>query len=276
MLITRNLKRRKFSGKALPLSAVFLLFALHNGDAAAHDFWIEPENFQAAAGATVPLRLFVGQDFKGEPVLYAPDLFERYIFVGPNGEQPVRGTLGDDPAGAVTATRAGLYTVGYQSSKFDLTFDSLEKLEEYLKMEGLERHLPAARQRFKVRNGALEIYSRYAKALMRVNGGGGEFAHVLGFPLELIAQTNPYGGESRLRVQLLYRGKPLEGALVIASNKRDPTNKQRIRTDKDGRATVAVDKPGVWLVNAVHMIPAGLLAKADWESFWASLTFERR
>jgi len=30
----------------------------------------------------------------------------------------------------------------------------------------------------------------------------------------------------------------------------------------------------VWLVKAVHMIPLPKDGDADWESFWASLTFE--
>jgi hypothetical protein len=30
----------------------------------------------------------------------------------------------------------------------------------------------------------------------------------------------------------------------------------------------------MWLIKAVHMIPAPSGANADWESFWASVTFE--
>ena len=40
-----------------------------------------------------------------------------------------------------------------------------------------------------------------------------------------------------------------------------------------GRATFRLPHAGVWLVKAVHMIPFDG-GKADWQSFWASLTFE--
>jgi hypothetical protein len=30
---------------------------------------------------------------------------------------------------------------------------------------------------------------------------------------------------------------------------------------------------GMWLVKAVHMVPAPKAANADWASYWASLTF---
>ena len=41
-------------------------------------------------------------------------------------------------------------------------------------------------------------------------------------------------------------------------------------------ATVAaapLHSDGMWLIKAVHMVPAATGSSADWESFWASLTF---
>jgi hypothetical protein len=40
-----------------------------------------------------------------------------------------------------------------------------------------------------------------------------------------------------------------------------------------GRAAFRLPQAGVWLVKAVQMIPFDG-GKADWQSFWASLTFE--
>ncbi len=170
---------------------------------------------------------------------------------------------------------AGFYTIGYLSKKFDLTFEDFGKFEEYLKLEGLERNLDVAKRRFKIRKGILELYTRCAKSLVKVGEASGPIDRVLGFPIELVAETDPYGPDKKLRVRLLYRGKPLEGALVIAFNTKDPETTQRIRTDKDGHAEIELNQPGPWLLNAVHMIPTGILSQADWESYWASLTFER-
>jgi hypothetical protein len=33
-------------------------------------------------------------------------------------------------------------------------------------------------------------------------------------------------------------------------------------------------RAGAWLVKTVHMVPAPTDTGADWESLWASLTFE--
>ena len=265
----------KCSGKVVCLSVAFLVTALLARSADAHPFWIEPENFHPAVGAKVPLRLLVGVDFKGESIPYVPEQFERYVYAGPDGKHDIPGTLGDDPAGSMPINAAGFYTVGYYSGKFELAFDSFPEFEEYLKLEGLERNLQLAQRRFKIRKGILEQYRRCAKALIRGGDATGPIDHVLGFPLELVAETNLYDGSAKVRVRLVYRDRPLENALVIAFSKKDPLEPQRIRTDHDGRATIELNKPGVWLLNAVHMIPTGILSRADWESFWASLTFER-
>lgn len=241
----------------------------------AHPFWVEPEKFRPPVGTTVPLRLLVGMDFKGEPIVYAPEQFKRYVYAGPDGTHDISGTLGDDPAGNIPIKTAGFYTVGYYSNKFEVTFDSFPQFEEYLKLEGLERNLQVAQQRFKIRNGILELYTRCAKTLMKSGDAHGPIDHVLGFPIEFLAETDPYDGSGKIRVRLLYHGEPLENVLVVAFSKQAPRDTQRVRTDKDGRAIIELNKPGVWLLNAVHMIPTGILSRADWESFWASLTFER-
>lgn len=257
------------------MSVALVLLTLLTRIAQAHPFWIEPEDFRPAAGAKVPLHLLVGVDFKGEPVLYTPEWIERYLYAAPDGQQDIAGTLGDDPAGYLPVKSAGFYTIGYYSKKFDLSFEDFAKFAEYLKLEGLERNLQIAERRFKIRKGILELYTRCAKSLVKVGDATGPIDREFGFPIELIAETDPYGGDKKIRVRLLYRGKPLEGALVIAFSRKDPLTAQRIRTDKDGRATIELNQPGVWLLNAVHMIPTGILSSADWESYWASLTFER-
>jgi hypothetical protein len=50
-----------------------------------------------------------------------------------------------------------------------------------------------------------------------------------------------------------------------------------VRTDADGKASIPTDKPGVYLISAVQITEA--VTNPDttqWESWWASLTWERR
>lgn len=242
--------------------------------AAAHDFWIEPGSFRPAVGAKVPLRLFVGMDFAGEPTVYLPDTFERYAVTGPDGEKKIAGTLGDDPAGRFTVTRPGLYLVVYRSTLFTVSFDTLVEFERYLEKEGLER-IKTLRAYGPPKGKVIrENYSRSAKSLVLAGKPGAAADRALGLRLELIAEKNPYAAR-RVPFRLLYEGKPLAGALVVAFNKAEPLKKQRARTGQDGRLQFDFDRPGTWLVTSVHMFPAPPGTDADWESVWASLTFER-
>jgi len=76
-------------------------------------------------------------------------------------------------------------------------------------------------------------------------------------------------------VRLLFNGKPIEGVQITAFSRADPGNRQRVRTDADGRAKIALPTAGPWLLNAVHMLPPTPPEKADWTSLWASMTFAR-
>jgi uncharacterized GH25 family protein len=243
----------------------------------AHDFWIEPEPFRPKPGTRVALRLYVGQHFTGESIPYLPERFERYVSVGPGGEQPVPGVLGDDPAGTFTPAVPGLYVVGLHTRPDEVSFDSAAEFEQYLRTEGLERHLVLSQQRHKRDKPVRETYFRCAKSLVaagNINAHAGDKA--LGLPLELIAETNPYrlARGASVRLRLLYQGKPLEGALVVLSNKSEPQRKLKLRTDKDGRVDFSLPHRGIWLATSVHMLPAPLLSAYDWSSLWASLTFE--
>lgn len=99
---------------------------------------------------------------------------------------------------------------------------------------------------------------------------------LLGLPLELVAERNPYllkaGGI--LPVRILYKNQPPAGVLVMALNQRHPTARVAARSDKAGRVQLRLSQPGPWLIKAVHMIPATGAADRQWDSFWASLTCE--
>ena len=136
--------RREFIAKARALLA--LLLGAWCISATAHDFWLEPSAFRPAPGAEVAFRLYVGQDFHGNSMIYLPEVFERYVYAGADGEKPVPGLPGDDPAGKIRIATPGLITVGYRSTTFSVSFDTLEEFERYLKVEGLE-HIAAVRKR---------------------------------------------------------------------------------------------------------------------------------
>ncbi|MEO5896479.1 MAG: DUF4198 domain-containing protein [Vicinamibacterales bacterium] len=242
---------------------------------AAHDLWIEPSVFVVPTGKPVAIRLRVGANLLGDPVARDKELIDRFISVDASGETPVPGPDGVDPAGIVRIAAPGLTIVGYSSKPSRVSLPA-QKFNDYLAEEGLESIAASRAKRNESQAEAREEFSRCAKTLISSGVVAKSGDRALGFTLELIAERNPYAmraGEP-LPVRLLYKGQPLSGTLVVALNKRDPSQKVSARSGKDGRVSLMLKDPGMWLVKAVHMIPSPAGADAQWSSFWASLTFE--
>jgi Domain of unknown function (DUF4198) len=223
--------------------------------AEAHEFWIDPFTFTPAVNATVPI-----------------------VFrIDSRGSRTPKTLDGDDPATEHKFSSPGLAIVWHRRAPETVVFETMERFEQNLVLEGLETLAEVHRQTGKPLSGIRENYVRCAKALLQVGGPGGN-DRAVGLPLELIAEANPYahGPGQPLPVRLLYAGKPIGGILVKVFNRDDPASPQRLRTDADGRVAIDVARPGEYLVSAVHMLPAKPEEKAHWSSLWASLTFARQ
>jgi uncharacterized GH25 family protein len=244
----------------------------------AHDMWIDPTTFSPESGEIVGVRLRVGQDFLGDPLPRDPALINQFVFEDAAGRKPLVGRDGADPAGFLRVATPGLLVIGYRSnpSAVELT---PEKFNQYLKEEGLDAVAALRARHNETRAKAREIFSRCAKSLVWSGlAKDGQGDRPLGFPLELVAERNPYAipaGED-FPVRLIYENRPLAGALVVALNRLHPSDKLSARTDNEGRARFRLRPGGMWLVKAVHMVPAPAGTNAEWASYWASLTFELR
>lgn len=258
-------------------TAGLLLIASSLG-AAAHDFWIEPSTFTPQTGQAVQLRLLVGEKLHGDPVRRpAADGFRQFSIDDGATRRPIGGRTGADPAGLTRVAGAGVQIVVFHGLPIPIELEA-EKFNAYLLEEGLEAVVDARKAKGQLGSPGREVYSRNAKSLLRVGGGAAESGgdRALGLPLELVAERNPYGLRpgDELPLRLLHEGKPLAGALVVAQHRQQPALSRWARSDGQGRVSLALGTSGLWLIKAVHMIPAADKAVADWESLWASLTFE--
>jgi uncharacterized GH25 family protein len=258
---------------------VCLSVLLLAGQATAHDFWIEPSSFSPAPGQAVAVRLLVGEHLEGEPVARPPSAsLHRFIVMesASRDSASLPGRTGGDPAAWLRLTRPGLHIIGFHGKHNALELEA-EKFNAYLKEEGLEAVLEERAARGETNRVGREIYSRCAKSLLvlgSANAADGD--RVLGFPLELVAESHPSSlrvGEP-VAVRLLYRGRPLRGALVVALQREAAQERITARSDADGRVRLPLPRAGAWLVKAVHMVAAPESSGAEWESLWASLTFE--
>ncbi|HEX9982464.1 MAG TPA: DUF4198 domain-containing protein, partial [Thermoanaerobaculia bacterium] len=124
------------------------------------------------------------------------------------------------------------------------------------------------------RKAGRELFSRSAKALLFTGGNATGFDAPAGLRLELIPENDPFAGSGALTVRVLFEGKPLAGVLLTAMHHDDGGQHLRARTGQDGRAAFTLRRKGAWLFKTTHMVAAPPASGADWESIWASLTFE--
>lgn len=217
--------------------------------------WMEPTSFIPGGDEVVNVKLKVGEQLLGDLIAYDPARVNQFVLN--------RAAI----SGRFRTGSEGLHVVGYFSKPNDVELP-LEKFKQYLGEEGLEFIRPADKSSIR------EQFSRCAKSLVLTGpANAAQKDKALGFPLELIAEKNPYllRAGAALPVRLVYEGKPLANALVVGLNRAKPGAKLSARTDKHGRVTLPLDAGGLWLIKAVHMIPA---KAADYHSYWASLTFQ--
>jgi len=237
--------------------------------------WVEPVTFSPQTGDIVGVKLRVGQDLLGDPLVRDPALIKQFIVEDSEGRKPLVGRTGSDPAGYVRIAAPGLHVIGYSSNPSAVELGA-EKFNQYLKDEGLDEVAALRARRGETGNKVRELFSRCAKSLLLVGPASASAGdRKLGFTLELVAERNPYAlhaGEP-LPVRLTYEDHPLAGALVVALNRKNPAEKVMARTDKEGRVRLQLRPEGLWLIKAVHMLPAAT-PNTDWVSYWASLTFD--
>jgi uncharacterized GH25 family protein len=258
------------------LGSLVLASALGLTPLFAHDMWIEPMTFSPQPGEIVGVRLHVGQDLLGDPLARDSTLFNQFFVEDSAGRMPLVGRDGGNPAGFLRVAKPGLLVIGYRSNPSAVEL-AAEKFNQYLKDEGLDAVAAVRARRNETGAPAHELFSRCAKSLVLSGSPSpAQGDRLLGFTLELVAERNPYAiraGEE-LPVRLTYENRPLAGALVVAMNRLNPSEKLAARTGKDGRVRFRLRPGGMWLIKAVHMVPAPAGTHAEWASFWASLTFE--
>jgi uncharacterized GH25 family protein len=241
----------------------------------AHEFWIEPSTFAPTPGKVIGIRARVGNGVLGDPVPRDPALLQELVVDAGSGPVPVVGRDGADPAGLLRIATNGMHVVGYLGKPTSVELPAA-KFNEYLKDEGLETILSERTRLKTAEKSARELFSRCAKTLVLAGPARRDQRdRQLGFPLELLAETNPYlltpGNE--FTFTLLYRGRPLGGALITAIRRQDG-QRLSVRSDAAGRGRFVLPAGGGWLVKSVHMTAAPANTDADWVSYWASLTFE--
>ena len=248
--------------------------------AAAHELWIEPQEWAVPVDGNLRADLVNGQEFVGVVLPFFPGRNIRFEVLSGDASAEVTGRIGDRPALALPALDDGLHVAVYQSNVSTVTYTEWAKFTRFAEHKDLgdvtamrdADGLPEAD--FK------EAYTRFSKALIAVGTGAGQ-DRVSGLETELVALANPYTDDvsAGLPVRLLYLGAPRVDEQVELFE-RAPDGSVEItyhRTDAEGVALLPVRPGHDYMADAVVLRrPAAALAEqtgAVWETLWANLTW---
>lgn len=177
----------------------------------------------------------------------------------------------------------GTHMVVFNSTNSFISLEA-DKFNEYLKEDGLDKAAQYRKEHNEENKKSTEHYQRSIKTLLQV---GYKVTDVCTrptlLPLDIIPEKNPYAvlpsqaslAPVKVRFRVLFQSKPLADALVKIwyYPPGNPVKMDSLRTDKRGWVT-AVRHPGRYLVSCVHMERTPNNGEAEWQSYWASLSFE--
>ena len=265
-------------------TTILILLCLLAFEALAHDCFLISKPFRVKPGEQAKIAVHVDDYFPGKSVAWNPDRVQRleHWYSGSKSVLLPRPFVQDSSGILIEMKEPGTHLVAVDWSARFIEIEP-KKFAQYLKSEGLDHVLKLRAERNEQGKPGRERYSRYLKTLVAAGKGEEESVKsIVGQSMELVPLDNPYlkkRGES-VRFRLLFRGEPLEDALVSATyagaTKKADTYAQSARTDRNGIVTFRLTNTGAWLVRTVHMLPTTGLREADWESWWASVTFDVR
>lgn len=248
----------------------------------AHDLFFRADSFFVSPGTSAQLRALNGTFSKSENSI-ARDRLRDLSVISPTGHShPDRSqwsVTGDTSILTVQTTVPGTYVIGASLLPREITLKASE-FNSYLAEDGIPDVLAARKKNGEMARDATERYSKHIKAMLQVGSKrSGDFSAVLGYPAEIVPLDNPYSIRAGgiLRVRALVDGKAVGNQLVVSgarTRKGGVVRETRVRTDKSGVARVRLPSKGQWYVKFIQMKPYQGAEKIDYESKWATLTFE--
>lgn len=247
----------------------------------AHDFWLEPTQFHFEEASPVAVQFKVGhkEDIDSWNLTWDKIVALRN-YTSTGVEDMAAGIIPKSsllPGVAKTSIlQAGSYIIGFESYHSTSVLEA-EKFNDYAKKEGLKEVVEYRKDKGLEGYDGEELYSRKAKAIVQVGETlTDNVTKPIGHTLEIVPLSHPFtlGEDNRLTVQVLFKGKPLQDALIDSVPLKNATHEtQSFLTDENGQATFTFKESGAVKLNCVWGVPLKSNIKADFETYFSSLTF---
>ncbi|WP_051669552.1 DUF4198 domain-containing protein [Bryobacter aggregatus] len=248
----------------------------------AHDLYIMPDRFRVTANTTLEVGFHNGDAFPASEVAPRVERLQNAELHKGAKVIPLQGlrVAGKRTVGTVAIPEGdGNLLLGVRTVPNFIQL-APKKFTAYLTEEGLPEIIAWREKNGEAKKPGRERYTKFAKSLLRSGAADDTYRQALGFTIEIIPEANPslLKPGAVLPIQVLLRGKPVAGLQVESAWAENGKSKVTVvgRTNAEGRIEVPLTSTGKWRLHALQMERCAEPAIADWESSWASLTFEVR
>jgi len=145
-----------------------ILALLMNNSAIAHEFWIEPVQYQVEENSVLEAHLRNGENFAGSSVAHLTSQTTRFDVVTGERTDPVIARLGDNPALKMQSLQAGLNIVVHQTTDSVISYAKWDKFQRFADHKDFPDILARHRDRSLPETQFREAYTRYSKSLIAV------------------------------------------------------------------------------------------------------------
>ena len=268
--------------RTLGITLVLLLFVVTA--LAAHDLFIKPAAFLLSPN-TASRAYIVNGTFTRSENSITWDRVRDVSIVGPAGKShpdvSAWSDKGDTSVLRFTTGAPGTYVLGVSTLPRELRLEAKD-FNAYLESDGVPDILAARRKSGEITKAARERYQKHIKALVQVGDTRSDgYGTTLGYPAELVPLASPYALErgAPLRLRVLVDGRPVANQYVVSGGRTLAGGRIAAaghRSDSAGIVHIPIRATGQWYVKFIHMARAAVDTTIDYESKWASLTFEVR
>ncbi len=266
------MKKLTIFGRCLSLVLVASVFA--------HDLFLKTDSFFLQPNSKLTVKVMNGTFLASEGAVSYARLNDVSLVSGGTRTHPVEADFTKDETTAflnLTTGFAGTYVVGLSTKPREIALKAAD-FNEYLREDGLPDTLDDRRKTGELEKDAKERYAKHVKAILQVGKKRtDDYKTILGYPVELVPQQNPYNLKKGMSIDILCLkgGKPLTNQVVLAGREHNGklVSVPELRSDEKGMVRVRLDGAGKWYVKFINMTK---LHDPDlnYESKWTTLTFE--
>lgn len=245
-----------------------------------HEFWLQPEKFLYKRGELINIRFHVGENFNGENWNGNIDRVENLRFYFGNViDKDLDKTLSAKEGDSLQLAMGdeGTIMITYQSKNSFIQLEA-EKFNEYLREDGLTEALEYREQHNDTAKAGKEFYQRSIKTILQVGKKTDHtYKQKTGLPVDIIPDDHPYTvakDDDGFKVKILFRGEPMKKARVKVWHKvNEKVSQTEYITDNDGDIKFFLTPTGQWMISTIKIIHLDNDPKAEWQSYWGTLTW---